>query len=77
MSNIEQEQLAEDGMPLDYYDEGGELHVMAACGHRVSGSVKMGEKITLCPNCMLLIRFGTINAVYPERISESVLLRAR
>ncbi|MBC8489858.1 MAG: hypothetical protein H8D45_27900 [Bacteroidetes bacterium] len=52
---------------LDYKDEEG-WHIMAACGHRVSGAVKEGDKISLCPNCQFLLRFKQIPIIYPERL---------
>ena len=64
------EELAEDGKPLDYVDDEGVLWVMSACGHRTGGGVKVGQKITLCPNCMFLVRFKRIPIVYPERMKE-------
>lgn len=63
------ETLAEDGKPLDYVDDEGIQWVMAACGHRVGGGVKLGEKINLCPNCMFLGRFQTIPIVYLQRLN--------
>lgn len=56
---------------LDYKDESG-WHIMAACGHTVSGAVKEGDKITLCPNCQFLLRFKKIPILYPDRVSDEV-----
>lgn len=52
----------------DYVDEQGRLHIMAACGHTVSGGVKLGQKITLCPNCRFIAMFKDVWIVYPERM---------
>jgi len=62
-----------DGKPLDYVDDEGRQWVMAACGHRVGGGVKVGDKITLCPNCSFLVRFKSVPVVYPERMAEPFL----
>jgi len=53
---------------LDYIDDEGHLHIMCACGHTVSGSVKVGDKIPLCPNCRWSIKFGYGKIVYPDRL---------
>ena len=55
---------------LDYRTEDG-WHIMAACGHRVSGAVKPGDKIALCPNCQFRLRFHSIPIQYPDRLPES------
>ena len=55
--------------PMEYTDDDG-LHVMCACGHYVSGGVKPGDHMALCPNCMFLARFQSIEAVYPEQLPE-------
>ena len=60
-------ELAPDGKPFDYVDETGTQWVMAACGHRVGGGVKVGQKINLCPNCRFLMGFQDVPIVYPER----------
>ena len=65
-----EEELASDGKPLDYVDDEGVQWVMSACGHRTGGGVKPGQKITLCPNCMFLIRFKRIAIVYLGRMKE-------
>ena len=64
------EELASDGKPLDYVDDDGVQWVMSACGHRTGGSVKVGQKKTLCPNCMFLVHFQRIAIVYPDRMKE-------
>ena len=59
----------EDGKPMDYVDDSGTQWVMAACGHRVGGAPKPGDKIAMCPNCKVLIRlFQSIPVKYPERL---------
>ena len=63
-----QSTLASDGRPLDYQDDQGVQWIMAACGHRVGGAVKLGDKVLLCPNCRFLVRFQSIKVVYPERM---------
>lgn len=57
---------------LDYVDDDGTLFVMCACGHRVSGSVSLGDKIALCPNCAFLARFGPVKIVYPDRLPDTM-----
>ena len=53
----------------EYRDEKGRLHVLCACGHYVSGSVKPGDKILLCPNCRLRLRLeGSIPLPYPGQV---------
>jgi hypothetical protein len=52
---------------MEYTDADG-LHIMCACGHYVSGGVKTGDKMALCPNCMFLAKFGHIPVVYPEQL---------
>jgi hypothetical protein len=54
--------------PMEFYDEKGALHVMAACGHYVSGSVKPGMKIAVCPNCRFAGMFKDILVVYPGQL---------
>ena len=57
----------------EYRDEKGQLHVLCACGHYVSGSVKPGDKILLCPNCRLtLVCEGTVDIPYPEQMPPEV-----
>ena len=56
-----------NNVPMEYTDEDG-LHVMCACGHYVSGGVKSGQKVEMCPNCMFLIRFQPISVVYEDQL---------
>ncbi len=67
---------AEDGKPLDYVDNEGIQWIMAACGHRTGGGVKVEQKIDLCPNCRFLLGFHAIPVVYPERLSEPIAIQA-
>ena len=69
--------VAEDGKPLDYVDEAGTQWVMCACGHRAGGGVEAGQRITLCPNCQLLVRFRPVTVVYPERLSGDQIVDRR
>ena len=62
--------------PMEYTDADG-LHLMCACGHYVSGGVKSGQKMALCPNCNFLLRFQRIKVVYPEQLPEGVAESAR
>lgn len=55
---------------LDYIDDEGHLHIMCACGHTVSGSVKEGDKILLCPNCRYL---SQVIIEYQERIPDNYM----
>ena len=55
---------------MDYVDEDGVQWVMAACGHHVGGGVKVGQKISLCPNCQFTIKFRGVEVVYPDRLEE-------
>lgn len=56
-----------DGLPLDYTDPDG-VHVMCACGHRVTGA-EIGDQIALCPNCTMLASPGTsVTVAYPDRL---------
>jgi len=57
---------------MDYIDDDGVQWVMAACGHRVGGSPKPGDKIALCPNCRFLIKFQKIDIVYPELLPDDI-----
>lgn len=53
---------------LDYLDSDNNWHIMCACGHTVSGDVKPGDKIAVCPNCRFLLNLGQkIVIVYPDR----------
>ena len=61
---------------LDYQDKDGNWWVMAACGHRVGGTVKVGDKIALCPNCRLAGRFHNIEIPYPERLPDELVINA-
>ena len=69
------DELAEDGKPLDYVDDDGTQWVMAACGHRTGGAPKVGDKISMCPNCMFVIKFKSIPIVYPDRMPEHLVSR--
>ena len=62
--------------PMEYLDDDG-LHIMCACGHYMSGAVKMGDKRVMCPNCMFLTRFKTIDVVYPDRLPADIEVRVR
>jgi hypothetical protein len=53
---------------LDYVGDDGVFHLMCACGHRVSGDVKQGDKIDLCPNCSFLLQFQPVTIIYPDRL---------
>ena len=64
------EEKQEEQEELDYQDDNGDWWIMAACGHRVGGAVKGGDKITLCPNCRFSLRFGNIIIAYPDRLPE-------
>ena len=64
-----------DDKPLDYVDDKGIQWVMAACGHRIGGSVKPGDKRAMCPNCMFLSRFQSIPVVYLERLPDDLQIR--
>ena len=66
-------EIAEDGKPLDYVDDNGTQWVMASCGHRVGGGVRVGQKIDLCPNCRFLMRFHSIPVMYPERSNYPIV----
>jgi len=60
-------------MELDYIDDNGIFHLMCACGHTVSGSVKPGDKIALCPNCKWKLRFrlaANVDIPYPELLPD-------
>ena len=72
MSKTNGDVVASDGRPLDHQDDASVWWIMAACGHRVGGAVKPGDKILLCPNCRWLARFQSIKVVYPERMPESL-----
>lgn len=59
-----------DEVLMEYTDDDG-LHVMCACGHYVSGGVRAGEKITMCPNCRFTAYLaGRIEIVYPNQLPE-------
>jgi len=64
----------DDGKPMDYVDDSGTHWVMAACGHRVGGAPRPGDKIAMCPNCQFLIRFRAIDIKYPERLPPDYTL---
>jgi hypothetical protein len=57
---------------LDYQDESGTWWVMCACGHRVGGSPRPGDKIALCVNCRFTgsLVGGSFPIVYPDRIPD-------
>ena len=57
--------------PLDYQDDDGRWHIMAACGHYVSGGVLPGDNITMCPNCQFIIKFKEVPVIYPKRINPN------
>jgi len=57
----------------DYKDDDG-WHIVAACGHYVSGAAKEGDKIALCPNCQFLARFKSIEIVRPDRLPDEYKL---
>lgn len=67
------DEFADDGLPLDYKDESGMWWVMCACGHRVGGSPRPGDKIALCVNCRFLGSFDgkSIDVVYPDRLPDN------
>ena len=65
------EELAGDGKALDYQDEEGLWWIMCACGHRCGGP-EPGTKITMCPNCQFLLRFQSIDIVYPDRMPDGL-----
>lgn len=69
------EDTAADGYHLDVLDEAG-WHIMAACGHRVSGGVEPGARIDACPNCQLAGKFRSIAVVYPGRLTLETLHEA-
>jgi len=53
----------------EYTSDDGALHVMAACGHYVSGAVASGEKVALCPNCARLLKIrGEMELPRPDRL---------
>lgn len=55
---------------LDYQDENGNWWVMCACGHRVGGTARPGDKIAVCVNCRFMGSIGAwnhIDIVYPDR----------
>jgi len=57
------------GTDPDYQDAEGTWHVMCACGHRVTGTVRPGDRIALCPNCRLRARHGEqILVQYEDRL---------
>ena len=43
---------------LSYQDDAGMWWVMCACGHRVGGSARPGDKIAMCPNCSFSLKFA-------------------
>ena len=61
-----------DNLPLDYQDESGTWWVMCACGHRIGGSCRPGDKIALCVNCRFTmgIAGGSKEIVYPDRLPD-------
>jgi len=65
-------ELAEDGKPLDYVDDDGTHWVMCACGHRAGGAPRPGDKIATCPNCMFIRKFQSIPVVYPDRLPKDI-----
>lgn len=67
-------QLAHDSKPLDYVDDSGRQWVTAACGHRVGGSARLGDKIAMCPNCGFILWFRPIPVIYPERLPDNARL---
>jgi hypothetical protein len=77
-ANKQQREMMEDAIkeqPLDYQDENGIWWVMCACGHRVGGSARPGDKIAVCVNCRFMYRFmatyggkRTVEIVYPDRM---------
>lgn len=69
----EQDKPMDQEAPMDFVDDNGVQWVMAACGHRVGGSVKPGDKIAMCPNCRFLNRFQRVEVVYPERLPDDVV----
>ena len=68
------EQLAEDGRPLDYVDGDGVQWVMCACGHRAGGGVHVGDKRVLCPNCAFRLRFENVTVIYPDRLPDGMVV---
>ena len=65
-----------DNKELDYQDDDGNWWVMAACGHHVGGTVKLGDKIALCPNCRFLGGFHNIKIIYTERLPDEFITDA-
>lgn len=59
--------MAQNG---NYTDEKGNYHLMCACGHTVTGGVKEGMKVTLCPNCSFVARFRGVPIVLPELMED-------
>ncbi len=53
----------------DYQDANGTWHIVCGCGHTVTG-VRPGTKISLCPNCLFLVRFKPIPVIRADRVEE-------
>lgn len=70
--NTGTQEVAPDGLPFNFYDVYGGLHMMCACGHRHSGvGLQVDGDHTICPNCMLTAKVhGGLTVQYPELIHE-------
>ena len=53
----------------EYTSDDGALHILAACGHYVSGGVAPGERVALCPDCALALKAkGEVELPRPDRL---------
>ena len=56
-----------------YTDELGVFHLVAACGHHITGAVKSGDRVVVCPNCSMRLRLGKeVDILYPKRLPEDL-----